>query len=531
MSTDARTASGLRKIEAAFVVPPPTGVRIRTRLHPSTAEEAALERIAVFLGGLYRQALASRIRLGRIDAKDQSTWRTDEKRRLTALSSSRWAGALTRTALDSYHQGIRNLAAEAQSLRAAIETIGARMHAPVAGHAREPDARPKAKRVRGYATEAERFAKSRRAAVLAHRLAVVTARLEEGHPRIVAGGGRLWRTRQHLDRAGMSVPEWEQRWTGERMFLTADGESGKRCGNETIRVTPKGVLTVKVPAAVVAEVGTGRLTITAPVSLSTHRGDEWADRIVQNRAVRYDLHRDGRGRWYLDASWGYPDAPTVPLAALQARRTLGVDLNDGHVDAAVIDPHGNLVGAPRRLDYRIDGTGTHRDAQVRHVVTRLLHAATDAGCASISIENLGFADARATGRETMGRGKGGKRFRRTVSGLPTAKFRQRLVAMAATAGIAVIAVDPAYTSRWGRQHWLPALQASDPTMDGHRAAAVVIGRRSLGFRARRKPVGPCTRRRTRAGRPTGTAGYEKQASRWRVTGGPRAWDAAGPPDP
>lgn len=126
----------------------------------------------------------------------------------------------------------------------------------------------------------------------------------------------------------------------------------------------------------------------------------------------------------------------MPRDVLRARRTLGVDLDDGHVDAAVIDPHGNGIGVPRRLGFRIDGAPGHRDAQIRHVVTRLLHAAGKAGCASISIENLGFEDARATGRETMGRGTGGKRFRRTVAGLPTAQFRDRLAAMAATAGIA-----------------------------------------------------------------------------------------------
>ncbi|HEY5854323.1 MAG TPA: hypothetical protein VIW24_09795 [Aldersonia sp.] len=531
MSTGERTDSGLRRIAAPFVVTPAKGVRTRTRVRPTASEGAALERIGVFLGALNRQALASRVRLGRVAGHEQAAWRTTEKRRLTALSSSRWAGALTRTAIDSYHLGMRGLSAEAASLRAAIQTIGSRMAAPVAGRGANPGC-PPATRVRGYATEGERFAKSRRKTQLEQRLADVAERLEAGHPRIVVGGGRLWRRRHHLDEAAMSVPEWEQRWSDERMFLTADGESGKRFGNETIRVTDGGVLEIKVPAALAADLGTDRLRIGTPVSsATTHRGAEWAERIEQNLAIRYDLHRDARGRWYLDASWGYPETPTVPLDALQARRTLGVDLNAGHVDAAVVDAHGNVVGTPRRLDHTIDGSTGHRDAQVRHVVTRLIHAAGRAGCASISIENLGFADARATGRETMGRGRRGKRFRRTVTGLPTAKFRDRLVAMSATAGLAVIAVDPAYTSRWGTQHWLPALKTSDPTVDAHRAAAVVIGRRSLGHRARRKPVGPHTRQRTRAGHSTGTVVRGNRTSRSRVTGRPRAHDAAGPPDP
>ena len=75
------------------------------------------------------------------------------------------------------------------------------------------------------------------------------------------------------------------------------------------------------------------------------------------------------------------------------------------------------------------------------------------GVQAIVVENLGFDDAHAIGRETMGRGQRGKRFRRDAAGIPTAKFKGRLVAMASRMGIAVVAMDPAYTSRWGEEHW------------------------------------------------------------------------------
>jgi len=69
---------------------------------------------------------------------------------------------------------------------------------------------------------------------------------------------------------------------------------------------------------------------------------------------------------------------------------------------------------------------------------------------------------------------------------PTGKFRDRLVQMAANNGVAVIAVDPAYTSRWGAEHWLEHLGQISPEASGHHAAALVIGRRGLGHRARRR---------------------------------------------
>jgi IS605 OrfB family transposase len=145
---------------------------------------------------------------------------------------------------------------------------------------------------------------------------------------------------------------------------------------------------------------------------------------------------------------------------------------------------------------------SRRDGRVRAAITALLDAAAHAGCTAVVIENLDFSDARALGRDTMGRGKRGKGFRRTVTGIPTARFRTRLTAMAARRGIAVIGVDPAYTSKWGKQHWVKPLQqqTSEP-VTGHHGAATAIGRRGLGQAIRRRPAGPRNGQRTVAGTP------------------------------
>jgi hypothetical protein len=145
---------------------------------------------------------------------------------------------------------------------------------------------------------------------------------------------------------------------------------------------------------------------------------------------------------------------------------------------------------------------SQRDGRVRAAITALLDAAAHAQCTAVVIENLNFADARAIGRDTMGRGARGKRFRRTVAGIPTAKFRTRLTSIAARCGIAVIGVDAAYTSKWGAQHWVKPLQqqTSEP-VTRHHAAATAIGRRGLGLTIRRRPAGPRNGQRTIAGTP------------------------------
>ncbi len=251
-------------------------------------------------------------------------------------------------------------------------------------------------------------------------------------------------------------------------------------------------------------VGSGRVGL-GRLDRKRH-GDEWGQRVRDRRAVRYDITFDPqRGRWYLDASWTATPEPVPDLDTLRTGQVLGVDLNADHLAAWVLDASGNPVGQPVTIAVHTAGLrASQRDGRVRAAITTLLDLAVQHNCTAIVIENLDFADARAAGRETLGRGQRGKRLRRTVAGIPTGKFRSRLCGMAFRRGIAVIGVDPAYTSRWGRQHWRKPLeqQTSEPaTVTVHHGAAAAIGRRGLGKPIRRRPAGPRTQQRMRAGTP------------------------------
>jgi hypothetical protein len=171
---------------------------------------------------------------------------------------------------------------------------------------------------------------------------------------------------------------------------------------------------------------------------------------------------------------------------------LGVDLNADHLAAVVVDPSGNPVGAPVSVPLNLSGLPTStRDGRLRAAISALLRRAKATACAAVIIEDLEFDRARAEGkdhhpRRRPSRGRRGRAQRRMVAGLPTGRFRDRLVQMATNQGLAVVAVDPAYTSVWGAQHWLGVLQEHSPDATGHHSAAVVIGRRGLGQRARRR---------------------------------------------
>ncbi|MFI0814966.1 IS200/IS605 family accessory protein TnpB-related protein [Streptomyces sp. NPDC021098] len=501
---------GVREVAAPFVVSGPTGTAIRARLRVSETDAAVLAEVGVFLGALAAGDPAVRSRQG-LEHGDK-TWAV-RKRELTGVSSARWAGSITKATHDQWALARRGQAAEMAWLRKQIASIEARLARPLGAKADKREGVP-----RGYGSRPEWHAKSRRLHALRARLAGVETDWAAGRVRVVRGGKRLARLRHHLDQAGLSERAWQERWKAARMFLAADGESGKLLGNETIRITATGQLSVKLPATLarLANAPHGRYVLDATVAFR-HRGEEWRDRITNNRTVAYRIHHDvARDRWYVTASWQRTPAPVLPWEAALARGVVAVDMNDDHLAAWRLDVHGNPVGEPHRFFYDLSGSAQHRDAQIRHALTRLLHHTRATGAGAIAIENLDFTDGRC--REKHGRNK---RFRRLISRFPTAKLKARLVAMAAEQDIVIIAVDPACTSRWGAQHWQQPLTTSNRKVSRHDAASIAIGRRALGHPIRRRTAPPHDDQSDRRGHRTAQARPEtrrREEPRPRVQG-------------
>jgi hypothetical protein len=280
----------LRPVAVPFAAAAPAGVRVRARLRLSLEDEVVLRAVGAHLGSLAGRDLAARCAEGRLDAAGRARSRAVRKRALTAESSSRWAGAITRTSEDQVRLAEQNLRARRSSLQARIRRIEARL-AVQAGSKSGP--------VRGYATPGERHAKAVRLQSLKVRLARAERQLMAGTVSVVRGGKALLRKRGSLAAAGLTEDRWRQEWESARLFLTADGEKDKAWGNETIRWHPdEGWLEIKLPAplAPLANRPYGRYRLSAAVQFA-YRGDEVAAQAASG-AVRYDITCDpARGRW------------------------------------------------------------------------------------------------------------------------------------------------------------------------------------------------------------------------------------------
>ena len=262
-----------------------------------------------------------------------------------------------------------NLVDRRIALRRASSTIQRRLAVPVGQRQR---------RVRGYASQAERFAKQVRLQHLQAELAMVEGRLAAGRVSVCRGGRRLAKQRHTLKDAKLTEEQWRAHWRAERLFLVADGDAAYPLGNGTIMAHPEHrwcELKLPAPLLHLANRPGGRYRLACPVGFS-HRGDEWAAQATTG-AVRYDITFDpAKGRWYLHASWRLATVMPPSLEELRQHRALGVDLNVGHLACWVLDASGN---PDRPTPHHPAGTGRAADQYLRRAAASGHHGGASPG--------------------------------------------------------------------------------------------------------------------------------------------------------
>ena len=320
---------GVRVLADPFVVAPPGGTSIRTRLRATDAEHDLLVEVGDLLAGLRNRDLARLLEWNQTPPRDRSKAErraeaAARKRVLTAESSSRIANSVVRSNNDLWALGWRNLLAHRRTLRNQIKTLTRRC-------AVEPGERVNG--ARGYRDNAERVMKQRRLTQRHLMLASVQGRVDQRRPKICVGGAALARLRHNLP-DDLSVDGWRERWDAARRFLSFIGASGECFGNDTLFVDPDtGAVTLNLPAALAHHSNTPgprRLyRFARPVTFGHKtRSAQRAARAVERGGIRYGLRFDptakrGRGAWYLNASWAVDPTPVPGLAALRTQPTLG----------------------------------------------------------------------------------------------------------------------------------------------------------------------------------------------------------------
>ena len=303
-----------------------------------------------------------------------------------------------------------------------------------------------------------------------------------------------------------------------RWRIEAIGGGDEPFGNLTITITAAGEVSIRLPRLAGAPSGTlgaaGMSCPPWPRSPCAENGMADPDYQWQARLLRDYTQARTRRRLPHRVSTIKPGtlgtSAVAPNSAVRAAGpVVGVDLNDGHLAVRRLDPHGNPVGRPERIEYRLTGRSNRRDAQVRHAITRLIRYASDtASPPSRSRTSTSRTHALPAGRPWAAQSRQTvpqDRSRHSDRRLPPTPYRA-----GSPAGIALWAVNPAYSSTWGDQHWRRPYK----NVTRHEAAATVIGRAP-------GPQGPASGRcDTRATRGSRRESYQpdRTDSPWVNTG-------------
>jgi hypothetical protein len=515
-------------VHGTIQAPDSQTMRIRTRIQATEQDRMVLETLGIYFSSIAGKDLAQRCKNASNHIKDD--W-ADRKRSITKDCSSRWAGYITKKNNDAWNTARRNQLRHLTDLEKAIETIQSKLALPVHSSSErktlkeketeqaKKDKRNPRKLLFGYRTQHEHAMKRQRLNHLKSERDQLKRDINESVVHITRGGKKLLKNRLYLEDAGIDNATWRTKWQANRLSFGANGESGTIYGNSTIRVAPDGTVEIDVPEqfcylANNTKRGTTRYQLDAKAIFS-YRHEEWLSQVTTRRAIAYEIVFGANSRIYLDASFTPKSTQSVPtlteLLKNQKLRILSVDLNYGFVAPAIIDRSGNMVDHLDHIPFVVDGlSASRRDGHLRQTIIEILNLADSYKCRMIVMENLGFDEMRSIGREKQ---KSSPWFRRVVCGMPTAKFRDRMIAMASRRGIAVVGVPAAYSSIWGNQYWRDAISSPKHKVSGHTAAAVVIGRRSLGQRARRKiqaspGVTAPDQRIEEVGQPAGVESYQ-----------------------
>ena len=304
------------------------------------------------------------------------------------------------------------------------------------------------------------------------RLRNTVARLgSDDAPRICFGSRRLFNAQHHLEENGFSShEEWQAAWRDARCseffvlgskdetagcqgcVMTHLASSTRQVGDDRFRLRLR-------------TVGATRSYVTFEVRFAYGAG-HLLGALERGQACSYRFKRDARGwRVFVSTAVIAPERKT----ALQDG-CIGVDQNDGFVTVSETDRHGNVT-ASQNLPMPTRNLGTKATTTcIAQVVKRIVADAVRTG-KPVSVERLHFARKKAqisyasASRNVM------------LSAFAYRQFAQLLTARATDAGVGVITVNPAYSSKIGRQKY-----ARRYGLSVHMAAAFVLARRAQGFR-------------------------------------------------
>lgn len=335
----------------------------------------------------------------------------------------------------------------------------------------------RAKKVIAKTTDpAKKHQKKRRLAAMESRLLRLTADCDLGRIRLSFGSRRLFRAQFSLTANGFASRDaWRKEWQDSRnsqFFILGSKDETAGCQSSVASVESDGSVTLKlrIPNALS---GAGKYLTFAGLRFN-HGHDDIVAAIGRNlshdkddwQAINYRFIKDVKG-------WRVFVTAALPSRLLRSRRdigVIGVDSNADHLAVTETDRFGNPVNCYSVPCVTYGKTAAQRSAIIGDAVKKVM-SFVDAKEKPLVVEKLDFAKKKAALENES------PKYARMLSSFAYTGVHVLLRARAYDAGIEVREVNPAYTSVIGRYKFQNRYGLS-----AHNAAALVIGRRSMGCR-------------------------------------------------
>ncbi|WP_196809349.1 IS200/IS605 family accessory protein TnpB-related protein [Rhizobium sp. 2MFCol3.1] len=309
-----------------------------------------------------------------------------------------------------------------------------------------------------------------------------TARDQAVDPTLCFGSKKLFREQFDLQGNGFTDhAEWLCAWKAARSAqFTLDGNSRKEGGNQFARLRPRGNgrfdLELRLPRAL-AHLATRTFKVTGQTiacvdfrGLSfNHGNDVIQEALATRKPVTVKFVRDAKS-WKVAVSIDHAlDWKTPDFSA----GALGVDLNAGHVSAALVDRDGNPVEVFNFPCVTYGKTSDQAQDAIRKVAAQIVALAERLGV-PVVCEQLDFSEKKRTLKDAKD-----ARYARMLSSFAFSAFGKALGSACARQGVALRRANPAYTSIIGRVKF-----ARRYGLSVHEAASVTIARRAMGYSER-----------------------------------------------
>ena len=260
---------------------------------------------------------------------------------------------------------------------------------------------------------------------------------------------------------GVRLPHGHDVWCEAIDNATREAKSSRDYQAETKRQVAEHKRTLTWPAGTVAKAL--REGLTCEKAFRRQRMGRRKAQPKHGAAIAYRFKRDGYG-WRLFVT---VQQPVASIAADVSGGAVGVDMNADHLAVASVAADGGLE-AVQRLDTPVAHKTRGQRADVyRHAAKAVVDRAEAEG-RPIVMEKLDFRAKRKRLREI-----GSAKAARMLSAFATSAFRAALVSRAKRRGVAVVEVNPAFTSVVG------ATKAKRHGISIHHAAAWAIARRGM----------------------------------------------------